>query len=442
MNNNPKKASNMKKVVITIISAFLAFNVSYAQNMEGIMAQPTHVIGRTINAAGEISKELVSDFSYKEDGKLSKFLLPDYTLSSSFLYDGDYVVSACTSHHGGHPIFMECYEYTYEEGRIKRTVHECGEMNAPEYWEYTYDEQGRLKQKDYDEGYNVTELHQHYIYDYENGGKTKTESYWTSWASQGMKLRKKTVSQYDDDFNLISAHTEAYSLEGEITSTTLVTYTYTPTGKEESQIKQTLVDGEWVNTSIQRFFYDEYDRVAERQNGSWSAESNDWDITKKITFEYDVQGDNIIYTVSFYRKDGGEWVWDLFANQTVLFGSQMKYQQKSLGYFQYEELNGVGYVNQFEITLSYTPEPIYLDIDEKESMACTIHPNPTTGFITINGKDLKAAEVVNTLGQRVATAHGKGDQLTIDIANLPEGIYFVRITDEQGRKCVRKVVKE
>ena len=32
--------------------------------------------------------------------------------------------------------------------------------------------------------------------------------------------------------------------------------------------------------------------------------------------------------------------------------------------------------------------------------------------------------------------------MQIDIANLPTGIYFVNITDSEGRKCVRKVVKE
>ena len=83
------------------------------------------------------------------------------------------------------------------------------------------------------------------------------------------------------------------------------------------------------------------------------------------------------------------------------------------------------------------------DIEENETSAfATIHPNPTTGIVRIIGKNLKAAEVVNTLGQRVATTQGQGETLQIDIANLPEGIYFVRVTDEQGRKCVRKVVKE
>ena len=72
----------------------------------------------------------------------------------------------------------------------------------------------------------------------------------------------------------------------------------------------------------------------------------------------------------------------------------------------------------------------------------TIYPNPTTDLIIITGTDLKQAEVVNALGQRVAKVQGKGETLQIDIANLPAGVYFVSITDEEGRKCVRKVVKE
>lgn len=83
------------------------------------------------------------------------------------------------------------------------------------------------------------------------------------------------------------------------------------------------------------------------------------------------------------------------------------------------------------------------DVEEMESISfATVHPNPTDGQVTIIGKDLKQAEVFNTLGQRVATATGKGKTLQINIANLPAGVYFVNITDEEGRKCVRKVVKE
>ena len=81
-------------------------------------------------------------------------------------------------------------------------------------------------------------------------------------------------------------------------------------------------------------------------------------------------------------------------------------------------------------------------VETEDTAFATIHPNPATDQVTITGKDLKSAEVINTLGQRVATVQGKGETLQIDIATQPSGIYFVRITDEQGRKCVRKVVKE
>ena len=80
--------------------------------------------------------------------------------------------------------------------------------------------------------------------------------------------------------------------------------------------------------------------------------------------------------------------------------------------------------------------------ENNESLFANLHPNPTTGLVTITGKDLKQAEVLNTLGQRVANATGESERITIDISSLPTGIYFVNVTDKEGRKCVRKVVKE
>lgn len=81
--------------------------------------------------------------------------------------------------------------------------------------------------------------------------------------------------------------------------------------------------------------------------------------------------------------------------------------------------------------------------EENQATAfATLHPNPTTGLVTIIGKELKHAEVFNALGQRLATAQGEGERLTVDISALPAGIYFINITNEEGRKCVRKVVKE
>ena len=72
----------------------------------------------------------------------------------------------------------------------------------------------------------------------------------------------------------------------------------------------------------------------------------------------------------------------------------------------------------------------------------SIHPNPTSGMVTITGENLRQAEVINAIGQQVLSVQGKGNELSIDMAALPAGVYFVAVTDEEGRKCVRKVVRE
>lgn len=85
-----------------------------------------------------------------------------------------------------------------------------------------------------------------------------------------------------------------------------------------------------------------------------------------------------------------------------------------------------------------------MDIEETaESVPfATLHPNPTNSLVTIMGESLRRVEVVNMLGQQVLSVQGRGNELQINIEALPAGIYFVAITNEEGRKCVRKVVRE
>jgi len=67
-----------------------------------------------------------------------------------------------------------------------------------------------------------------------------------------------------------------------------------------------------------------------------------------------------------------------------------------------------------------------------------------SGSSTFNGtgKTLRQAEVFNAAGQCTATATGTEDEIRIDLRQLPAGVYFVTVTDAEGRKCVKKVVKE
>ena len=94
---NLKKTSTMKKKTLTLISAFMALSMGYAQNTDGIIAQPTHVVGMRINASGEVTATLESNFTYYENGKPRTFAIPDYALSTTYKYEGDYFIRESSS---------------------------------------------------------------------------------------------------------------------------------------------------------------------------------------------------------------------------------------------------------------------------------------------------------------------------------------------------------
>lgn len=82
-------------------------------------------------------------------------------------------------------------------------------------------------------------------------------------------------------------------------------------------------------------------------------------------------------------------------------------------------------------------------IDEiKEESLLTIYPNPARTTITITGENLRQIGVSNMLGQRVAIHQAEGSETIIDISILPAGIYFLDIINEEGKRCVRKLMKE
>jgi len=429
----------MKKHLSLLMVLALAAATGFAQIAEDTIYQPTHVVARRIDDAGQTTNEITFDYSYDNAGRLSFYECPDYQLTRSLSYSNNFLMQENILHNAGeHPLY-ETVNYTYENGLLTSMSQLVSNMGTSQYWIFSYYDDGKLKRKDHKDEVD-DDYHEHWMYEYGEDGKTVVESYWTSWLNQGMLLRKKSTSQFDESYNLVSKHDISYDTEGNTTNESLTTYTYTPTGNIAKETTQKPTEGEWGNSSIVTYEYDDQDHLTTKLNGTWNQESGEWNFTRKTTF--DLNEEEGLYTVSFYKKQNGNWVWDVFNNQTILFGNNLKNQQKFLIYMVYAPFQEPANINQFEFTLAQTEVPTYEDVEDNKFEACHVHPNPTSGLVTITGKDLRQAEVFNALGQRVATATGEGETLQVDIAKLPAGVYFVNVTDKDGRKCVRKVVKE
>ena len=65
-----------------------------------------------------------------------------------------------------------------------------------------------------------------------------------------------------------------------------------------------------------------------------------------------------------------------------------------------------------------------------------VFPNPANGLVCIEGVVADEVQVYNALGQMVKTVRGTNE---IDVADLVEGVYLVRIMDAEGKVYTNKI---
>eukprot|EP01035_Chromulina_nebulosa_P018805 gene18805-24572_t len=92
--------------------------------------------------------------------------------------------------------------------------------------------------------------------------------------------------------------------------------------------------------------------------------------------------------------------------------------------------------------ISFNPDCIptsVKDVSTYHAVFVKLYPNPTNSNVTVEGKGIRSVAVWNVVGQVMSEhVYKKTDKVTVDISNLPSGVYMVRVNDA----WVGKVVKE
>ena len=108
------------------------------------------------------------------------------------------------------------------------------------------------------------------------------------------------------------------------------------------------------------------------------------------------------------------------------------------------DLDGDGYKDALTIA-NHDPvwykNQTYLSVNENILNSISLSPNPSKGIITINAPNstIYATKVYDILGKQVLSQFNKSQ--TINLTNLQNGLYLVKIETEQGF-LVKKIVKE
>lgn len=432
----------MKKIYVTLLIALVSATWLGAQEPSGNFAQPQNITGRKINASGEVTKEYAASFDYLSDGKLNGFLFSEWDVSSSYSYENDFLSSVYTQHNGMWPYYSEIFRYTYEDGQLKTEVHESSNMGSSSHFEYEYDADGRLYKKYYAND-DPEDYYAYSVYEYEDNGKNRIESYTarTFWGTSLVwLLGYRTTYHYSDSYALLSEQTDKYNAYGAITLSKRILYSYTPEGKIEMEVSQTLVEDNWENNTIHKYIYGDEGLVVEQQFGTWSDELADWNINKKIIHEYSEEP--FAYTVTFYKKSGDGWVYDTFNDQMVFFMSELTWQQKALTYFVYEELFGSALINQFEFEMIYTKTPTYMSAKENEQVKCGVYPNPGKENVTISAPVENSVIRFYDSQGRMLLAKPFDFNTTVGTDDWAPGMYLWEIWNGTQKEASGKWVKE
>ena len=104
-----------------------------------------------------------------------------------------------------------------------------------------------------------------------------------------------------------------------------------------------------------------------------------------------------------------------------------------------------GYANtSIEIVTSLTTQVIpvtingeWLVVAENEAANFEVYPNPMNNTLYING-NVQDVTIFNAVGQQVLFIENAN---AIDVTELSEGLYFVRVSDKKGNSVVKKIVK-
>lgn len=70
-----------------------------------------------------------------------------------------------------------------------------------------------------------------------------------------------------------------------------------------------------------------------------------------------------------------------------------------------------------------------------------IYPNPANNYLTIELQQKSEIEILNPHGQIIMTTNNKDNKATINLENLSNGVYFLRVKTNK-EVITKKIIKE
>jgi hypothetical protein len=197
----------------------------------------------------------------------------------------------------------------------------------------------------------------------------------------------------------------------------------------------------WLREDNKKIFY-----LAE--NGKYTTDTLIYDFNLKVNAEFNIN--SLVYTViktdtveyygtkrnTIYLKntyDSLTWIDGIGATRGLLYFKDHMPEEMLLCF---KQNNNLQYKNDQD------KDCIYIDILENvkeiSKPQITISPNPALNIVSIvSDKKISHIEILSVSGKIINTYKPNKNDYTIDISDLPKGVYFIKINNE-----TKKIIKE
>ena len=192
-----------------------------------------------------------------------------------------------------------------------------------------------------------------------------------------------------------------------------------------------------------------FNAVPESQGGNEGVtNTNDWMISGELTNAT---------SLSFYARElttnyGAETMRVLYSTTTNDPSAFQLIQQESVNSAEWTEYSynlpaGTKYVainctsnDVFALFIDDVTINAQSSVADHTTSTFSIYPNPATTVLNVNAEGYNTLEIVNLLGQTVYTANATSN-MQINVSNLNNGVYFVRMNGENGPATQRFIKK-
>lgn len=342
--------------------------------------------------------------------------------------------------------FMAFNEYTYDElyrMTSKTTYERFG--NGMRKYEYFYNGQGLLSEVTYSY-YNGTNWHfiEKYYYEYDEEMNQILYIQYKHEDGNWEEVEKK-VWEYAGGLPWLILR---YSF-GTLYDKT--EYDYNEQGLCSEMIRSIYIVEpmvpEWKEYYKELYEYDEAGNLLTKT--ILDGNSNGLYYRKKTELAYD--GNNNCTNISEYSgydNNTGQWlylnkefgfVYDSTVNINNIAGLSSFWKE----YFDLD----IPLFNELQLVTIDMGDVIQYDfyysnstgLDEPKEILLSVWPNPATEKVHVGGIEIAEVQVYNTLGQLMKTVQNSNE---VDVSNLPQGVYLLRITDAEGKNRVARVMKK